>query len=56
MPVVRCAAVAFMLNSFVLSILSSSGARGISGAGGVTDVVNSSSTASLFFINSSCSL
>ena len=56
MPVVRCAAVAFMLSSFVLSILSPGGAGGISGAGGVTDAVNSSSIASLFFINSSCNL
>ena len=56
MPAVRCAAVAFMLSSFVLSILSSGGVGGISGAGRVTDAVNSSSTASLFFINSFCSL
>ena len=40
----------------VLSTLPSGGAGGISDAGGVTDAVNSSSTASLIFINSySCS-
>ena len=56
MLAVRCAAFDFSFFPFVLSILPSSGTGGISGVGGVTDAVNSSSTASLFFINSCYSL
>ena len=55
MPTIRCVAVAFMLSSFVLSILSFNGAGGMSDAGGVTDA-DDSSIVSLFFINSSYSL
>ena len=49
MLAVRCAAVEFSFYSFVLSILF------FSGAGGVTDAGDSSLTASLFFVKSSCS-
>ena len=52
---VSCSRVEFFFFS-VLSTLPSGGAKGISGAGGVTDAINSSSTTSLIFINScSCS-
>ena len=51
---VSCSRVEFFFLCF--KHFASGGARGISGAGGVTDAVNSSSTASLIFINScSCS-
>ena len=56
MPAVRCVAVALMLNSFVLGILLSASAGGMSDAGGLTDVVGSSSTTPLFFDHSSCNL
>ena len=49
MLAVRCAAIKFSFCSFVLSILLSGG------AGGRTDAGDSSLTASLFFVNSSCS-
>ena len=49
MLAVRCAAVEFSFCSFVLSILLSGG------AGGMTDARDSSLTASLFFVNSSYS-
>ena len=52
-PAVRYA---FMLSSFVLSFFSLGGAGGIISSLGMTDAVNSPSTASLFFTNSSCSL
>ena len=55
MLAVRCAVVEFSFDSFVLGILLSGGSGGITIAGGVTDVVSSSSTASLFFISSSYS-
>ena len=55
MLAVRCAAVESSFCSFILSILLSSGGSGITVAGGVTGVVRSSLTASLFFISSSCS-
>ena len=55
MLTVRCAAVEFSFDSFVLGILLSGGGGGITVAGGVTDVVSSSSIASLFFISFSCS-
>ena len=55
MLVVRCAAVEFSFYCFVLSILISGGVGGMTDAGGVTYAVDSSLTASLFFINSSCS-
>ena len=55
MLAVRCAAVEFNFDSFVLGILlSGGGGGGIFAAGGVIDVVSSSATASLFFISSSC--
>ena len=47
MLAVRCVAVEFSFCSFVLSILLSGG------AGGMTDAGDSSLTASLFFVNSS---
>ena len=50
---VRCAAVEFSFDSFLLGLLLFGGGGGITVAGGVTDVVSSSSTASLFFISSS---
>ena len=46
---VRCSAVEFSFCSFVLSILLSGGANRMTNAG------DSSLTASLFFVNSSCS-
>ena len=49
MVAMRCAVVEFSFCSFVLSILLSGG------AGGMTDAGDSSLTASLFFVNSSCS-
>ena len=49
MLAVRCAAVEFSFYSFILIILLSGG------AGGMTDAGDSSLTASLFFVNSSCS-
>ena len=49
MLAVRCSVVEFSLCSFVLSILLSGG------AGGMTDAGDSSLIASLFFINSYCS-
>ena len=49
------AAVEFSFCSFLLSILLSGGAGGMTDAGGVTDAVDYSLTASLFFGNSSCS-
>ena len=52
MLAVRCAAIEFSFDSFVLGILLSSGGGGITVAGGATDVVSSSSTALLFFISS----
>ena len=55
MLTLRCVAVEFNFCSFVLSILLSGGAGGMIDAGGVTDAVDSSLTASLFFVNSSCS-
>ena len=56
MSTVRLAAAELSCCPSVLSTLPSGGAGGISGARGVTDAVNSSSTASLIFINScSCS-
>ena len=45
-----------MLSSFVLSFFSLGCAGGIIGSFGMTDAVNSQSTASLFFTNSSYSL
>ena len=48
MLAVRCVAVEFSFCSFVLSIPLSSG------AGGMTNAGDSSLTASLFFVNSSC--
>ena len=56
MLAVRCAAFDFSFCPFVLSTLPSGGAGGISGAGGVTEALDSQSDSSLFFINSSCSL
>ena len=53
MLVVRCAAVEFSFFSFVLSILLfGGGGGGITVVGGVTGVISSSLTASLFFISS----
>ena len=49
MLAVRCDAVEFSFCSFFLSILLSGG------AGEMTDAGDSSLTASLFFVNSSCS-
>ena len=51
----RCAAIEFNFCSFVLSILLSGGAGGMTDLGGVTDAADSSLTASLFFVNSSYS-
>ena len=55
MLAVRCATVEFSFDSFVLGILLSGGGGRITVAGGVTDVVSSSLTASLFFLSFSCS-
>ena len=55
MLAVRCVAVEFSFDSFVLGILLSGGGGGITVARRVTDVVSSSSSASLFFISSSYS-
>ena len=49
------AAVEFSFCSFVLSILFSGGASGMTDAGRVTDAVDPSLTASWFFVNSSYS-
>ena len=51
---VRYAVVESSFCSFVLSILLPGGNGGITVVGGVTGVVSSSLTASLFFISSSC--
>ena len=53
MLAVRCAAVEFSFDFFVLGILLSGGGGGITVARGVTDVVSFLSIPSLFFINSS---
>ena len=46
------AAVEFSFCSFVLRILLSGGASGMTDAGGVADAIDSSLTASLFYVNS----
>ena len=56
MLVVRCFVVEFNFCSWLLSIMLSGGAGGMIDAGRITDVVDPSSTASWFSINSSCSL
>ena len=56
MLAVRCAAVESNFCSWLLSIMLSSGAGGMTDAGRVTDAVDPSSTAPLFSIDSSCSL
>ena len=56
MLVVRCAIVEFNFCSWLLSIMFSGGAGGMTDAGRVTDAVDPSSTASWFSINSYCSL
>ena len=57
MLAVRCAAVVFSFCcSWLLSIMLFGGAGGMIDAGRLIDAVDPSSTASLFSINSSCSL
>ena len=56
MPTVRCTAVESNFCSWMPSIMLSSGAGGMSDAGRLTDVMDPSSTASWFSINSFCSL
>ena len=56
MLAVRCAAVEFNFYSWLLSIMLSGGAGGMTDAGRVTDAVDLPSTASWFSINSSCNL
>ena len=55
MLAVRCDASVLSFCPFVLSTLPSSGAGGMIDAGGVTYAIDSSLTASLFIIDSSCS-
>ena len=55
MLAVRCDAFAMSFCPFVLSILPSGGAGEMTDAGAVIDAVDSSLTASLFIIDSSCS-
>ena len=55
MLAVRCATVEFSFFSFLLSILLSSGASGMTDTKGVTDAIDSSLTAFLFFVHSSYS-
>ena len=55
MLTVRCTAVEFNFCSWLLSIMLSGGAGGMTDARRVTDVVDPSSTAYWFSINSSCS-
>ena len=56
MHAVRCTAVESDFCSWLLSIMLYGGAGGMTDAGRVTDVVDPSSTAPLFSIDSSCSL
>ena len=56
MLAVRCTAVESNFCSWMSSIMLSGGAGGMTDAGRLTDVVDPSSTASWFSINSSCSL
>ena len=56
MLAVRCIAVESSFCSWMSSIMLSGGAGGMIDAGRLTDAVDSSSTASWFSINSSCSL
>ena len=56
MLAMRCTAVESNFCSWLLSIMLSSGAGGMTDAGRLTDAVDPSSTASWFSINSSCSL
>ena len=56
MPPVLCAALAFMLSSFVLSFFPLGGVGGIIGSVGAIDAVNYPPTASLFFTISSCNI
>ena len=55
MLAVRCAAVEFNFCFWLLSIMLSGGAGGMTDAGRVTDAFDPSSTAYWFSINSSCS-
>ena len=56
MLAVRCSAVEFNFSSWLLGIMLSGGACGMTDAERVTDAVDSPSTDSWFSINSSCSL
>ena len=56
MLAMRCAAVEFIFCSWLLSIMLTSSAGGMTDAGRVTDAVDPSSTTSWFSINSFCSL
>ena len=56
MLLVRCSAVEFNFCSWLLSIMLSGGAGGMTDAGRITDEIDPSSTASWFSINSSYGL
>ena len=56
MLAMRCVAVEFNFYSWLLSIMLSGGAGGMTDAGRVTDAIDPSLTASWFFVNSPCSL